>query len=57
MPAIIKPATASAPVAEACFRILIEANVLPKGALQLIVGPIGDLFDQGLVVGRSLARE
>ena len=45
MPAIVKPATASAQVAEAAFRILIEANVLPKGALQLIVGPIGDLFD------------
>jgi oxepin-CoA hydrolase/3-oxo-5,6-dehydrosuberyl-CoA semialdehyde dehydrogenase len=45
MPAIVKPATASAYVAQACFRILLEANVLPKGALQLIVGPIGDLFD------------
>ncbi len=45
VPAIVKPATASAYVAQACFRILIEANVLPKGALQLIVGPIGDLFD------------
>ncbi len=45
VPAIVKPASASAYVAEAAFRILIEANVLPKGALQLIVGPIGDLFD------------
>jgi oxepin-CoA hydrolase/3-oxo-5,6-dehydrosuberyl-CoA semialdehyde dehydrogenase len=43
--AIVKPASASAQVAEAAFRIMIEANVLPKGALQLIVGPIGDLFD------------
>ena len=25
--------------------MMIEANVLPKGALQLIVGPTGDLFD------------
>ena len=45
VPAIVKPASASAYVAEAAFRILIEANVLPKGALQLIIGPIGDLFD------------
>ncbi len=45
VPAIVKPATASAYVAEAAFRILIEANVLPDGALQLIVGPTGDLFD------------
>jgi len=44
-PAIVKPATATAYLAEAAFRILIEANVLPKGALQLIVGPVGDLFD------------
>lgn len=45
MPAIVKPASASAYVAEACFRILIDANVLPKGALQFIAGPIGDLFE------------
>ena len=45
MPAIVKPATASAYVAEAAFRILIEANVLPIGALQLIVGPTGDLLE------------
>ena len=45
VPAIVKPATATAYVAEACFRILIGAGVLPPGALQLIVGPIGDLFD------------
>ena len=45
VPAIVKPASATAYLAEAAFRILIEANVVPKGALQLIVGPIGDLFD------------
>lgn len=45
VPAIVKPATATAYLAEAAFRILIEANVAPKGALQLIIGPIGDLFD------------
>jgi oxepin-CoA hydrolase / 3-oxo-5,6-dehydrosuberyl-CoA semialdehyde dehydrogenase len=45
VPAIVKPASATAYVAEAAFRILIEADVVPKGVLQLIVGPIGDLFD------------
>ncbi len=45
VPAIVKPASATAYLAEAAFRIMIEANVLPKGALQLIVGGVGDLFD------------
>jgi oxepin-CoA hydrolase/3-oxo-5,6-dehydrosuberyl-CoA semialdehyde dehydrogenase len=45
MPAIVKPASASAHVAEAAFRILIDSNLLPKGAIQLIIGPTGDLFD------------
>jgi oxepin-CoA hydrolase/3-oxo-5,6-dehydrosuberyl-CoA semialdehyde dehydrogenase len=45
VPAVVKPASASAAVAEAAFRIMIEANVLPKGALQMILGPVGDLFD------------
>ena len=45
VPAIVKPATGSAYLAEAAFRVLIEANVLPKGALQLVIGPLGDLFN------------
>ena len=45
MPAIVKPASASAWLAEAAFRILVEAELLPKGAIQLIIGPVGDLFD------------
>jgi oxepin-CoA hydrolase / 3-oxo-5,6-dehydrosuberyl-CoA semialdehyde dehydrogenase len=45
VPAIVKPASATAYVAEAAFRMLIEADPLPKGAIQLIIGPIGDLFD------------
>src|SRR6185437_6610107 len=32
VPAIVKPATATAYLAEAAFRVLIEANILPKGA-------------------------
>lgn len=44
MPAIVKPASATAYVAEAAFRMLVEADLLPKGALQLIIGPTGDIF-------------
>jgi oxepin-CoA hydrolase/3-oxo-5,6-dehydrosuberyl-CoA semialdehyde dehydrogenase len=45
MPAIVKPASATAYLTEAAVRIMLEANVLPTGALQLIVGSTGDLFD------------
>jgi oxepin-CoA hydrolase/3-oxo-5,6-dehydrosuberyl-CoA semialdehyde dehydrogenase len=45
VPAIVKPASATAYVAEAAFRIMVEANILPAGAIQLIVGGVGDLFD------------
>jgi oxepin-CoA hydrolase/3-oxo-5,6-dehydrosuberyl-CoA semialdehyde dehydrogenase len=45
VPAIVKPASATAYVAEAAFRIMIEANILPPGVVQLIVGHVGDLFD------------
>ncbi len=45
VPAIVKPASATAYLTEACFRIMIEASVLPAGAIQLIVGSTGDLLD------------
>jgi oxepin-CoA hydrolase/3-oxo-5,6-dehydrosuberyl-CoA semialdehyde dehydrogenase len=45
VPAIVKPATATAYLAEAAFRILIETGKVPAGALQLIIGATGDLFD------------
>jgi oxepin-CoA hydrolase/3-oxo-5,6-dehydrosuberyl-CoA semialdehyde dehydrogenase len=45
VPAIVKPASATAYLTEAAFRIMIEASVLPPGAIQLIVGGVGDLFD------------
>jgi oxepin-CoA hydrolase/3-oxo-5,6-dehydrosuberyl-CoA semialdehyde dehydrogenase len=45
VPAIVKPASATGYLAEAAFRIMVEANVLPPGALQLIMGGVGDLFD------------
>src|SRR3954463_15362811 len=45
VPAIVNPASATAYIAEAAFRVMIDANVLPPGAIQLIVGGVGDLFD------------
>ena len=46
MPAIIKPATATSYVTEACVRLMLDSGLLPKGALQLICGGIGDLLDR-----------
>jgi oxepin-CoA hydrolase/3-oxo-5,6-dehydrosuberyl-CoA semialdehyde dehydrogenase len=45
VPAIVKPASASAYVTAHCFRIMMEAGILPAGALQLIAGSTGDLLD------------
>ncbi|MXP41355.1 phenylacetic acid degradation bifunctional protein PaaZ [Altererythrobacter soli] len=45
VPAVVKPATQGAQLAEACVRIMIDSGLLPKGALQLLVGSVGDLFD------------
>ena len=45
MPAIIKPATATSYVTEACVRLMIDSGLLPDGALQLIAGGTGDLLD------------
>ncbi|HET7708104.1 MAG TPA: phenylacetic acid degradation bifunctional protein PaaZ [Sphingomicrobium sp.] len=45
VPAIVKPASATAFLCEAAFRIMIDTGLLPEGAVQLIVGGVGDLFD------------
>lgn len=45
MSAIVKPASATSYLTEAAVRVMLDANVLPKGALQLIVGSTGDLFE------------
>ncbi len=45
VPAIVKPATNTAYLAEAALRIMVETGRLPDGAVQLIVGSVGDLFD------------
>ncbi|QNM83521.1 phenylacetic acid degradation bifunctional protein PaaZ [Sphingomonas sabuli] len=45
MPAIVKPASSTSFLTEAAFRIMIDTGLLPDGAVQLIVGGVGDLFD------------
>ena len=45
VPAIVKPATASCYVTEACVRLICESGILPKGAVQLISGGTGNLLD------------
>jgi oxepin-CoA hydrolase/3-oxo-5,6-dehydrosuberyl-CoA semialdehyde dehydrogenase len=46
MPVIVKPATATAMLAERCVEIIIDAGVLPEGALQMICGSPGNLLDR-----------
>lgn len=45
VPAVVKPATATAYLTELAFRRIIESGILPEGAIQLICGSVGDLFD------------
>jgi len=45
VPAIVKPASSTGYLAEAAFRIMIEAGILPPGAVQLVMGGVGDMFD------------
>src|SRR5439155_25978177 len=45
MPAIVKPATATSFLTEAMVREIVASEILPAGALQLIVGGVGDLLD------------
>ncbi|MFN7942825.1 MAG: 3,4-dehydroadipyl-CoA semialdehyde dehydrogenase [Thermoanaerobaculia bacterium] len=46
VPVITKPATATALTAHRMVEIAIESGLLPAGALQLVVGPTGDLLDR-----------
>ena len=45
VPAIVKPATATAYLTELVVRRIIETGILPEGALQLVCGSLGDLFN------------
>jgi oxepin-CoA hydrolase/3-oxo-5,6-dehydrosuberyl-CoA semialdehyde dehydrogenase len=45
VPAVVKPATATSYLTERVVRRILETGLLPAGALQLICGGVGDLFD------------
>jgi oxepin-CoA hydrolase/3-oxo-5,6-dehydrosuberyl-CoA semialdehyde dehydrogenase len=45
VPAIVKPATQTCYLAERVFRRIIESGILPAGAVQLICGGVGELFE------------
>jgi oxepin-CoA hydrolase/3-oxo-5,6-dehydrosuberyl-CoA semialdehyde dehydrogenase len=45
IPSIVKPATATSYLTEKVVRHIVESGILPEGALQLICGGVGDLFD------------
>ena len=45
VPAIVKPATTTCYVTEACVRLMLESGILPDGTIQLVTGGLGDLLD------------
>ena len=45
VPVIVKPATVSCYLTEAMVREIIASGILPEGALQLVCGRTGDIFD------------
>ena len=45
VPAIVKPASSTAYLTELMVRRINASGILPDGALQLICGSVGDLFD------------
>lgn len=44
MPVLSKPATSTCLVAHRIAEILVAADILPPGAFQLLIGPVGDLL-------------
>ncbi|HKZ73871.1 MAG TPA: phenylacetic acid degradation bifunctional protein PaaZ, partial [Steroidobacteraceae bacterium] len=45
VPAIVKPATSTSYLAALVFRRIVESGVLPEGAVQLVCGSPGNLFE------------
>lgn len=46
MPIIVKPATSTAWLTARCMEIMVEAGILPAGAVSLICGSTGDLLSR-----------
>jgi len=45
VPAIVKPASSTAYLTELMVKRILASEILPPGALQLVCGHVGDLFD------------
>ena len=45
VPTIVKPATPTGYVTEACVRLMLDSGILPEGSLQLVSGSARDLLD------------
>ena len=45
MPAIIKPATATAQLTQAMVKSIVDSGLVPEGAISLICGSAGDFLD------------
>lgn len=45
VPAIVKPATTTSYLTELVVRRIVESGILPEGAVQLVCGSLGDLFE------------
>jgi oxepin-CoA hydrolase/3-oxo-5,6-dehydrosuberyl-CoA semialdehyde dehydrogenase len=45
MPAIVKPATATAQLTQAMVKAIVDSGLVPDGAISLIRGGAGDLLD------------
>lgn len=46
VPAIVKPATDTCYITEACVRLMVKSGAFPEGAFQLVAGGVGDLLDR-----------
>ena len=45
VPAIVKPATSTCYVTEACMRMMVDSGIFPAGSFQLVAGHTGNLLD------------
>ncbi|HCG46349.1 phenylacetic acid degradation bifunctional protein PaaZ [Corynebacterium flavescens] len=45
IPTLVKPATPTSFLTEACVRLMLDSGILPEGSLQLISGSARDLLD------------
>lgn len=46
MPAVVKPATVTSYITEACFHHMIDSGLMPEGSVQLLCGGTGDILDR-----------